>query len=333
MISRGYGQLAASRPQCYLRRMRLLVTGASGLLGRALMRLLADRPDIDTLGLAHSRAKAPLVRADIGDEPAIAAILSGFAPDVVLHAAAERRPDVVDREPERAAALNVDATLRLARLAAGRGAFFIYISTDYVFDGSNPPYFPDSPVHPLNAYGAMKLEGERGAAARVAEAQAAGKTSSGLAIVRIPLLYGPVERLDECSVTEIAAKLAARYTESLPCPIEDWATRYPAHVDDVARALIAVIDARSNAPESTGGIYQLSGPVGYSKYGMALIMARALGMAPDFILPERAEPSGAPRPKDCRMDTRRLAALGWTARIGFPEGIAPVLSPHFAKFD
>lgn len=303
-------------------RIRVLVTGASGLLGRSLMRILAERPDIEALGTAFSRVAPPLVRLDLADEASLGRLMDEFRPDAVIHAAAERRPDMVDRDPARAAALNVGGTAAVARAAAAQGALLVYISTDYVFDGVNPPYFPDSPVRPLNAYGEMKLEGERVARREVETARAAR-----LAILRIPLLYGPVQTLAECSVTEIAAKI----TSGAPCSIEHWATRWPIHVDDVSRALVAILDAGcvagTGAPAS---VYQLSGPVGYTKYGMALVMAKAMGLNPAFISPDPSKPAGAPRPKDCRMDTSALTALGWAARIGFEEGIAEVLGARAA---
>ena len=64
------------------------------------------------------------------------------APTVIIHAAAERRPDISRENPELARALNVTATRSLVKLAQETGAWFVYISTDYVFDGTEPPYQP-----------------------------------------------------------------------------------------------------------------------------------------------------------------------------------------------
>jgi dTDP-4-dehydrorhamnose reductase len=267
-----------------------------------------------------------MIKADITDSAAVAALFAAVKPDFVIHAAAERRPDIVDKTPSVARTLNVAATETIARACADHGAFMLYISTDYVFDGSNPPYFPDSPVNPLNEYGRLKLEGER----RVAALLGVGLRA---AILRIPLLYGPVERLDECSVTELATLLKRRE----PCAVEHWARRYPLHVDDVAEGIGKILEASASRPDGpaaalprTGlSVYLLSGPVAYTKYEMLMTMAKILGIDASFAQPDAAPPKGAPRPKDCRMDTSLIEALGYRPRVAFESGIGGTLAPFF----
>ena len=79
--------------------MNLLLTGASGLLGRALYAKLSRRNDLALTAVAYSRAAPPLVKADIRDPEAIERLFEAAKPDFVVHAAAERRPDVVDKDP------------------------------------------------------------------------------------------------------------------------------------------------------------------------------------------------------------------------------------------
>ena len=271
-----------------------------------------------------------MLKLDITDAAAVDTLFATKKPDFVIHAAAERRPDIVDKNPALARALNVAATETIAAACAKHKAFMLYISTDYVFDGSNPPYSPDSPTNPLNEYGKLKLEGE----GRVASTLAAGKA----AILRIPLLYGPVENLGECSVTELARLLQKRE----PCAVENWAQRYPLHVDDVAAAIIAIIDgaagpgglsaalSRTGAlPPSSPPVFLLSGPVAYTKYQMVLAMAKVLGLDASFATPDASPPKGAPRPKDCRMDTSLIENLGYKPSVAFEAGIGGALAPFF----
>ncbi len=300
--------------------MKILVTGASGLLGRSLMTELAPLAgSADALiGTAYSRLKPPLMKLDLTDEAAVRAAFAEWSPDLVVHSAAERRPDVVDGDPASAERLNVDATRRLAELAAAKGARFIYLSTDYVFDGTQPPYSINAETAPLNAYGRMKLAGEE-----VVRAAYAGRGEQDFALLRIPILYGRVETLAESPVTELAAKVL----EGKTFKAEDWAARYPAHVDDVARALALIAEHLMKGTPGAGGIYHFASGEQFTKYGMALVIAQVLGADASLIAPDPNPPAGAPRPKDCRLDASRLAALGFVPRIRFADGVHEALEP------
>lgn len=309
--------------------MNILVTGASGLLGRAVLRAakgtalpgaLSSGGAPEWIGLARSRAVPPLVRADITDPVALETLFREHAPDLVLHLAAERRPDMVDADPAKAERLNVESTDRLASLCAASGARLVYISTDYVFDGTRPPYAPNAPVNPLNAYGSMKLRGERAVA---------GGLGNRAAILRIPLLYGPVESLAECTVTEIAAALSG--AGGLPRSFEHWAIRHPVHVDDVAGGILLVAArlAENRPPEAAEvagrgptPVYQISGRENLTKYDMARIMASVLGIPDSAVVPDPSPP------KDCGMDTGAIEALGWRQKRGFAESVAGIIAPH-----
>ena len=301
--------------------MKILITGASGLLGRSLMvslAALADAPG-ELIGTAYSRLTPPLQKLDLTDAAAVRQAFATYSPELIVHSAAERRPDVVDGDPATAERLNVAATRLLAELAAARGARFIYLSTDYVFDGQAPPYAVDAEPAPLNAYGRMKLAGE--------DAVRAAYSTLGdgaFAILRIPILYGRVESLAESPVTE----LAARILEGRAFKAEDWAMRYPAHTDDVARA-VALIAGRlmQSTPLIAGGTYHFAGGEQLTKYAMAQLIARELGADTRLIEPDPRPPAGAPRPKDCRLDASRLESLGFVPRICFADGVREALAP------
>jgi len=308
--------------------MKILVTGASGLLGRSVMRLLAERPDLEVKGVAFSRARPPLEKLDLTDESAVALFFARYSPDVVVHLAAERRPDVVDTALPKAQAINVDATQIIARECAKHKVFLLLISTDYVYDGSAPPYYPSSSVHPLNAYGRMKLESEYVAEMALSGAVRLSGGHAVGAVLRIPILYGPIESLQESAVTEVALALKS----SSPRKVEHWARRYPAHVDDVSSAIISVVDECLNGEGSFGPFprFLLSGDRAYTKYEMAHIMAKALGLDTSHLLPDPSPPAGAPRPRDCRMDTSLLESLGWRQKKEFESEIGGILRPFFS---
>ena len=139
--------------------MRILVTGASGQVGGALIARL--RPP-DTV-LAADRATLDLSRPD-----AVAAVLDRLAPEVIVNAAAYTSVDQAEAEPALAAAVNARAPAAMARWAAPRAVPLIQLSTDFVFSGAGArPWREDDVPLPLSVYGATKLAGEQ-------EVQAAG---------------------------------------------------------------------------------------------------------------------------------------------------------------
>lgn len=141
---------------------------------------------ITVTGLAFSRAhsESGLVKLDLTSESDVEAFLNKTNPNAIIHCAAERRPDVVEKDPDASEAINVAVPTHLAKWCAGKEEakqpLLINISTDYVFDGSRPPYKVDDDPKPLNAYGVSKLRGERA----VAEHGPKGKTVN----LRVPVL-------------------------------------------------------------------------------------------------------------------------------------------------
>ena len=136
--------------------MKILVTGAAGLLGRAVV----DHAE------ARGYEVTPLDRSalDVTDPEAVQAALAGAAADIVVHCAAYTAVDRAESEPVVARSVNRDGTRHVADAAAGAGARLVYVSTDYVFDGAaTAPYPPSAPTGPLSVYGRTKLEGERAA--------------------------------------------------------------------------------------------------------------------------------------------------------------------------
>jgi S-adenosylmethionine synthetase len=295
---------------------RILITGASGLLGRPVLRACAARSGWHVTGTSFRRSGPGLERIDLSQTAQLPAFLNAAAPDVIIHAAAERRPDVSEKDPQGTQRLNVGATATLAQWAAARQACLIYISTDYVFDGTRPPYRPGDATHPLNAYGQSKLDGEQAV-------QAAG---GDYAILRVPILYGEVETLDESPVTVLAKNmLCAKPGERLA--MEDWATRYPTHTADVAAVLVQMVAHKLAHPELRG-LFHWSGSEPMTKYGMAQAFAPLLGFDPSRLAPDAAPPAGAPRPKNAHLDTSDLERLGIGQRTPFASALPAILAPH-----
>lgn len=134
-------------------RMKLLVTGASGMLGQDLCPLLEDE-GYDVIETNHKDY-------DITNELAVKALFEIYNPDIVIHAAAYTNVDKAEEEPAKAELVNKNGTENIAKYASKSNALLIYISTDYVFDGKKgSPYTHEDNTNPLNVYGKTKLAGE-----------------------------------------------------------------------------------------------------------------------------------------------------------------------------
>jgi dTDP-4-dehydrorhamnose reductase len=132
--------------------MRVLVTGADGQLGHDLMKAFAED---EVAGLRRTDL-------DVTKEPAVVAAVRDHAPDLVVHAAAFTKVDACEAEPETAWRVNALSSWWVARACALAEAAMVYVSTDYVFDGTaDRPYTEFDPVGPRSVYGRSKEAGEQ----------------------------------------------------------------------------------------------------------------------------------------------------------------------------
>lgn len=131
--------------------MRVLVTGAGGQVGTELVAALDHH---EVVGLTHGDL-------DVGDRAAVHAAVAAAAPDAVAHAAAWTAVDACEGDPDRAYRVNALGTRFVAEAARDAGAHLVYVSTDYVFDGTKAdPYLEWDPPSPRSVYGRSKLGGE-----------------------------------------------------------------------------------------------------------------------------------------------------------------------------
>ena len=138
--------------------MKVLVTGAGGMLGRDVM-LAAANAGHDVVGFGHTEL-------DVAAAATVEAKLEAERPDVVINCAAWTDVDDAEESEDEAMAVNGIGAGNVAAAAAARGASVVYISSDYVFDGAKgSPYVETDQPAPLSAYGRTKLAGEEATAA------------------------------------------------------------------------------------------------------------------------------------------------------------------------
>lgn len=134
--------------------MRVVVTGAAGQLGQDVLKELSRKN--------HEAFGADRTQLDITNESNVQAYINDVKPDVILHCAAYTNVDAAEENEDIAYQVNAVGTENLAKAAKQVGAKMLFVSTDYVFDGTaTEPYEVDSPTKPLGAYGRTKLAGEQ----------------------------------------------------------------------------------------------------------------------------------------------------------------------------
>jgi len=163
--------------------MRLLVTGANGLLGSALVRQATDAGHT-TIAAYHSTDPGigtKQIELDVTDESTVEELVTESRFDAIVNCAAMTDVDGCETAPDEAKAVNAVAPGRLAELSIKENTQFVHVSTDYVFDGTaDSPYTVDANPAPLQMYGRTKLAGE----------QAVLSTNPDSFVPRLSFIYG-----------------------------------------------------------------------------------------------------------------------------------------------
>jgi dTDP-4-dehydrorhamnose reductase len=282
-----------------------LVTGASGFVGRAIAARLAR--DFDVVGVSFRQSGPGLVRADIRNPAAFRRLLAERQPAVVVHAAAYPEPDFCEEQPAEARRLNVH-TVATLRDALPSSKTLVFISTDYVFDGTKPPYREDSPRRPASAYGRMKAE---------AEDLLSGRPNT--IILRIPLQVGEGASQDRPGfIREMVNALKTGKEQT----VDNVLVRFPTWTGDTAEA-VAFLVGRSG-----GGVFHYSSPRGATRYAWMLETARVLGLKADQIKPsDTVIPRKAARPMNSQLASDKIRALGFDHFTDFSDVVRQTIGP------
>ena len=269
--------------------MRLLVTGASGLLGLNLS-LHALEQGHEVFGVDKLALRAPFdfLQADLLDADSIVRMLDAARPDAVIHCAALADVDTCEANPDLARALNAALPRRIAENTARRGIRMIHISTDAVFDGEKEGVYVETDTpRPLSVYAETKLEGEK----NVLEA-------NPRAVVARVNFYGwspsGKRSLAEFFVRNLREGNRVNGFEDV------WFC--PAFVGDLANILLAILK------KNLHGLYHAVGRECMSKYAFGVQIARRFGFDESLISPISVSESGltARRSHNLRLSIHKL---------------------------
>jgi dTDP-4-dehydrorhamnose reductase len=262
--------------------MKILVTGAAGMLGQDLL---------SVLGAVHEVRGVDLAQVDVTDSAAVLELIEQAVPEMVVHAAAYTDVERAEKEPDRAMQVNAQGAANVAEACAVVGARMLMIGTDFVFDGAaDRPYREIDPVNPVNAYGRSKLEGER---------LARGMLPS-LTVLRTAWLYGAH---GENFLTKILK--AAGGKKSITVVTDEMGS--PTYTVDLA----AVI-GRMIARDCMGQLYHGAGVGSCSRYQLARELFTVLGINDCELIPGKARDFASPvkRPANSALACERLVEEG-----------------------
>ncbi len=281
---------------------KLLVTGASGLLGNWTV-VLAERncavTPTDVVEPQHPNA----VKADITNVNAVNHLFLNLKPDVVIHTASETNVDRCETERERAWKINVDGTRNIADASLKMGAKLVYISTDYVFDGERSLYSEDDVPNPIDFYGLTKLEGERQAMRRCKNA----------AVLRTSVLYGrhPTKQ-------NFATWVINKLKQGQEIRVVDDHFNTPTLAENLALMALEVGEC------DLQGIFHTSGCERISRFDFACRIAEKFDLDCRLIKPIKMSDLKAwiaKRPRDSSLNTSKIQSVLVTKPLSINEGL------------
>ena len=270
--------------------MKILITGASGQLGGALVS--AFEAEHELLKVAGQSKSEGFVNVDLRDASQIPSLVEKFEPDVVIHSAAYRDPDFCELNQEEAKALNLNSVQYFSE-ALPLTSRLVFISSDYVFSGNNPIYSEESDRNPVNYYGQLKKEAEDVVLAR----------EQGL-VIRFPVLIAdPIEGQHQGFMARITDWATAEGERV----IDDVGYRFPTHINDVAAAIRFLLEKKEV------GIFHVSSDQGGTCHTLVTEIAKRLGRPTDQIKAStHADPKPGTRPINSQLSAQKLKALGFS---------------------
>lgn len=263
-----------------MNRQRIVITGASGQLGSELKDLLSGEPLWDCVFLG--RQQLPLEQTE-----AIEGLLSGYAPDILIHAGAYTAVDKAEEEADLADKVNHLACAEIARYCRHHQVKLIAISTDYVFDGlSEEPLNEEAPTQPINRYGITKLEGEK----------AIQKICPDAIIIRTSWVYSSYGR-------NFVKTMLRLMDEREEISVVNDQVGSPTYAADLATAIRDILKAERWVP----GVYHYSNEGQLSWYDFALAIKELAGKS-CVVRPISSEefPTLAKRPKYSLLDKAKI---------------------------
>jgi dTDP-4-dehydrorhamnose reductase len=289
--------------------MRILVTGANGLLGYKLIQLLSKQPHIYTIATArkkisHLPEHVIFCELDITDADQTKDVISVMKPDVVIHTAAMTNVDQCEAEREQCWKTNVHGVENLIAACALNHVHLIHVSTDFIFDGSHGPLDESAIPRPVNFYGESKLAAEK----------AIQQSTLSWTILRTVLVFGITPDMSRSNIV-LWVKKSLEEGKTIQVVNDQWRT--PTLAEDLAKGCFIA------AQKQATGIYHISGEEMMTPYDIAIQTAEFFHLDKSLIKPTDSskfkQPAMRP-PKTGFIITKAKKELGYQPHT-FQEGL------------
>jgi len=288
--------------------MKFLVTGSAGLVGSQVIQDLAksEHQVYSCYGQSKPSSGIP-VQLDLVNDDNIIQVVGDIRPDVIIHLAAMTNVDLCEKEKELALKINAKATETLAKQSAAHGSFFVYVSTDYIFDGEKGMKKESDMPSPVDYYGYSKHQGEL-AVQDMASSWCIARTST-------PFGMHPTKKSFPIFVAE---NLRAKKEISV---VTDQYTS-PTYVPNLSQMLIEI------STRQILGVIHLAGATRISRYDMAILVAEKLGLEKSLLKPTTINDMNwiAKRPRDSSLDVSKAAQMLQEKPLRVEEGLDRFMS-------
>lgn len=237
--------------------MRILVTGANGLLGRKLTSLIGNEG-------SHELLAAPRAILDVTDRSQFFSVVQKFKPDAIINAAAMTQVDQCEQQREQCWQQNVGSVENLVDVCLSNDIHLVHVSSDFVFDGKEGPLDESAVPAPVNFYGESKFEGEKIILTSKVKA----------AIVRTVLVYGVTS---DMSRSNIVVWVKKNLEEKKPINVVNDQFRTPTLAEDLAKGCLLAAEQKAT------GIFHISGYEMMTPYDIAIKTADFFGLDKSLI--------------------------------------------------
>jgi len=266
--------------------MKVLITGASGLLGRSLFDNLSKTEE--TTGTYFGDKVEKLHFLDVSDKNAVESFFEEMKPDVIIHAAALVDVDYCEENKDEAKKVNIDGTKNIVNICKKYRRKMVFISSDFVFDGETGPYNEESQTSPVNYYGVTKVEGEK----------IVKENLDDYIIIRPAILYGNDEGCKDSFITQVLKKIIRNEKVFA----DNKVIKYPTLTDDVSKAIKKLLEINAR------GVYHVAGEEAITKHGWAVKIAETYGFPIEKMMPESSL-TKAKRPPNVRLENSKIKRL------------------------